>query len=95
MLLQFWEVSKCKCLSVLHLKDAYHEIKLSGSSKAFCGILPYIGSASYVYQRMPMKLRASPVIWQSYTNAIYISIPEISKYLAITNYSLLHSCMVS
>ena len=28
------------------------------------------GSASYLYQRMPMGLNISPSIWQSYINAI-------------------------
>ena len=33
-------------------------------------ILPYFGSTSYLYQRMPMGLNISPSIWQSYINAI-------------------------
>ena len=41
---------KCECLCVLDLKDTYHTIKLLDSSKPYCGILPYFGSASYVYQ---------------------------------------------
>ena len=40
------------------------------NSKKYCGILPYFGSASYLYQRMPMGLNISPTIWQSYINAI-------------------------
>ena len=39
-------------------------------STRYCGILPYFGSASYLYQRMPMGLNISPSIWQSYINAI-------------------------
>ena len=39
-------------------------------SRKYCGILPYFGSASYIYQRMPMGLNISPSIWQSYINAI-------------------------
>ena len=35
-----------------------------------CGILPYFGSASYLFQRMPMGLNISPSIWQSYINVI-------------------------
>ena len=38
--------------------------------KRYCGILPYFGSSSYLYQRMPMGLNISPSIWQSYINAI-------------------------
>ena len=62
--------SKCEILSVLDLKDAFHSFRLSENSKRYCGILPYFGSASYLYQRMSMKLNISPSIWQSYINAI-------------------------
>ena len=62
--------SKCEVLSVLDLKDAFHLLRLSENSKRCCGILPYFGSPSYLYQRMPMGLNISPSIWQSYINAI-------------------------
>ena len=62
--------SKCEVLSVLDLKDAFHSLRLSENSKRYCGILPYFGSASYLYQRMPMGLNISPSIWQSYINTI-------------------------
>ena len=62
--------SRCKVLSVLDLKDAFHSLRLSENSKRYCGILPYFSSASYLYQRMPMGLNISPSIWQSYINAI-------------------------
>ena len=62
--------SKCKVLSVLDLKDAYDSLRLTENSKKYCGILPYFGSASYLYQRMPMGLNISPAVWQSYINAI-------------------------
>ena len=41
--------SKCKVLSVLDLKDAFHSLRLSENSKRYCGILPYFGSSSYLY----------------------------------------------
>ena len=62
--------SKCEVMSVLDLKDAFHSLQLTENSKKFCGILPYFGSASYLYQRMPMGLNISPPIWQSYINTI-------------------------
>ena len=62
--------SKCEVLSVLDLKDAFHSLRLSENSKRYCGILPYFGSSSYLYQRIPMGLNISPSIWQSYINAI-------------------------
>ena len=62
--------SKCEVLSVLDLKDAFHSLRLTENSKKYCGILPYFGSTSYLYQRMPMGLNISPAVWQSYINAI-------------------------
>ena len=62
--------SRCEVLSVLDLKDAFHSLRLSENSRKYCGILPYFGSSSYWYQRMPMGLNISSPIWQSYINAI-------------------------
>ena len=62
--------SKCEVLSVLDLKDAFHSLRLPENSKKYCGILPYFGSASHLYQRMPMGLSISPPIWQMYINTI-------------------------
>ena len=62
--------STCEVLSVLDLKDAFHSLRLTEKSKKYCGILPYFGSASYLYQRMLMGLNISPVVWQSYINVI-------------------------
>ena len=36
--------SRCKVLSVLDLKDAFHSLRLSENSNRYCGILPYFGS---------------------------------------------------
>ena len=52
--------SKCEVLSVLDLKDVFHSLRLTERSKKYCGILPYFGSASYLYQRMPMGLNIFP-----------------------------------
>ena len=54
--------SKCMVLSVLDLKDAFHSLRLSENSKGYCGIQPYFGSSSYLYQRMLMGLNISPCI---------------------------------
>ena len=62
--------SKCEALSVLDLKDAFHSLRLTENSMKYCGILPYFGSSSYLYQRLPMGLNISPAVWQSYINAI-------------------------
>ena len=71
--------SKCEFMSVLDLKDHFHSLRQTENSKMFCGILPYFGSPSYLYQRMPMGLNISPPIWQSYINAI-LSCLQSRKY---------------
>ena len=71
--------SKCEVMSVLDLKDAFHSLRLLKRSQKYCGILPYFGSASYLYQRMPMGLNVSPPIWQTYINAILNSL-QSRKY---------------
>ena len=72
----------CEVMSVLHLKDAFHSLRLLEKSKKYCGILPYFGSASYLYQRMPMGLNVSPPIWQSYINTILNSL-QSRKYCEV------------
>ena len=62
--------SKCEVLSVLDLKDPFHSLRLTENSKKYCGILPFFGSASYLYQRMPMGLNIPLPIWQTYINTI-------------------------
>ena len=62
--------SKGEVLSVLDLKDTFHSLRLTDNSKKYCSRLPYFGSASYLYQRMPMGFDISSAVWQSYINAI-------------------------
>ena len=69
-------------MSVLDLKDTFHLLRLIENSKKYCGILPYFGSASYLYQRMPMGLNISPTFWQSYINAI-LDCLQSSKYYEV------------
>ena len=71
--------SNCEVTSVLDLKDTFHSLRLTETSKKFCGIIPYFGSSSYLYKRMPMGLNISPAIWQSYINAI-LSCLQRRKY---------------
>ena len=54
--------SQCEVVSVLDLNDAFHSLRLTENSKKYGGILPYFGSASYLYQRMQMGLDISPAI---------------------------------
>ena len=74
--------SKCEVMSVLDLKDAFHSLQLSEKSQKYCGILPYFGSTSYLYQRMPMGLNVSPPIWQMYINTILNSL-QSRKYCKV------------
>ena len=74
--------SKCEVMSVLDLKDAFHSLQLSEKSQKYCGILPYFGSASYLYQWMPMGLNVSPPIWQMYINTILNSL-QSRKYCEV------------
>ena len=53
---------KGEVLSILDLKDAFHLLRLSEDSKRYFSILPYFGSVSYIYQRMPMGLNISPLV---------------------------------
>ena len=55
---------------LLDLKDAFHSLHLLEDLKRYCRILPYFGSTTYLYQRMPMRLNISPSIWQLYINTI-------------------------
>ena len=74
--------SRCEVLLVLDLEDAFDSLRLCKNSKWFCGILPYFGSASYLYQRLPIALNISPLIWQSYINAILDSL-QSRKYCGV------------
>ena len=66
-----WGSSRCEILSVLDLKEAFHCLRLSENLKRYCRILAYFGSASYLYQRMPIGLNILPSIWQLYINTIF------------------------
>ena len=63
--IQILGASGCEILSLADLRDAYHTLRLSERSKKFCGITPYYGSDSYLYQRLGMGLSVSPTIWQT------------------------------
>ena len=73
---------KCEVLSVLDLKDAFHSLRLSENSKKYCGIFPYFGSSSFLYQTMPMGLNISSSIWQSYIHVI-LSCLKSRKYCEV------------
>ena len=52
--IQILGASGCEVLSLANLRDAYHTLRLSRKSQKYCGITPYYGSDSYLYQRLGM-----------------------------------------
>ena len=62
--------SQCDVMSVIDLRDAYHTLRLSPNSQQYCGITPYYGSDTYLYQRLPMGLKVNPAIWQAFINKV-------------------------
>ena len=78
--------SRCEVLLVSDLKDAFYSLRLLENSKR---ILPYFGSASYLYQRTPMVLNISPSIWQAYINVILDCLQSRKHYRALMDDLLL------
>ena len=68
--IQILGASGCEILSLADLNDAYHTLRLSERSKKFCGITPYYGSDSYLYQRLGMGLSVSSAIWQNFIQKV-------------------------
>ena len=83
--------SQCDVMSVIDLRDAYHTLRLSPNSQQYCGITPYYGSDTYLYQRLPMGLKVSPAIWQAFINKVLGPIPNRRRHIAIMDDCLVHS----
>ena len=85
---------RCKVLSCVDIKDAFHSIKLTEQSKEFCGILPYFGSAHYRYEVLPMGLTVSLAAWSTYVALLLESLNgNKSSFIAIMDDLLIHSVM--
>ena len=84
-------VSQCEVMSVIDLRDAYHTLRLTPNSQQYCGITPYYGSDTYLYQRLPMGLKVSPAIWQAFINKVLGPIPNRQRHIAIMDDCLVHS----
>ena len=89
--IQMLGASKCQVISVIDLRDAYHTLRLALESQMYCGITPYYGSDTYVYQRLGMGLSVSPAIWQTFINQVLEGIEERKHHLAIMDDCLVHS----
>ena len=84
--------SGAEVLSLADLRDAYHTLRLSKKSQKYCGITPYYGSDSYLYQRLGMGLSVSPAIWQNFIQRVLQEIPDYRKsHLAIMDDILTYS----
>ena len=90
--IQIIGASGCEVISLIDLRDAYHTLPLSSKSKKYCGITPYSGSSTYIYQRLGMGLSVSPAIWQNFIQTVLEEIPNYRKhYLAIMDDIMIHS----
>ena len=90
--IQIIGASGCEVISLIDLRDAYHTLPLSSTSKKYCGITPYYGSSTYIYQRLGMGLSVSPAIWQNFIQTVLEEIPNYRKhYLAIMDDIMIHS----
>ena len=84
--------SGAEVLSLADLRDAYHTLRLSKRSQKYCGITPYYGSDSYLYQRLGMGLSVSPAMWQNFIQKVLQEIPDYRKsHLAIMDDILTYS----
>ncbi len=75
----------------LDLKDAYHTLHLDEQSQKYCGITPYFGSPTYMYQRLGMGLSVSPAIWQNFITTVLCELPHKEHHIAIMDDCLIHS----
>ena len=89
--IQMLGASQCEVLSVIDLKDAYHTLRLDAESQKYCGITPYFGSPTYVYQRLGMGLSVSPAIWQNFITTVLAELPNKEHHIAIMDDCLIHS----
>ena len=89
--IQVLGASECELISVVDLRDAYHTLRLSTESQKYCGITPYYGSYTYLYQRFGMGLSVSPAIWQTFINKVLDEIPNRKHFLAIMDDCMIQS----
>ena len=83
--------SKCKVMSVLDLRDAYHTLSLAEGSQKYCGLTPYYGSPTYLYLHMGMGMSCSPALWQQFVHIIWEQLPNKERYKIIMDDILIFS----
>ena len=87
--------SECEVVSCVDIKDAYHSIRLTEKSKAYCGILPYFGCHIYRYEVLRMGIACAPQIWMDYITLILYELEDKKRYIAIMDDLLIHSTKVA
>ena len=87
--------SECEVVSCVDIKDAYHSIRLTETSKEYCGILPYFGSPIYRYEVLPVGIACAPQIWMDYITLILAELEDKKRYIAIMDDLLIHSTKVA
>ena len=83
--------SECEIFSIVDLKDAYHSMVIEEDSQKYCGITPYSGSPTYLYQRLAMGLSVSPAMWQNFITTVLGEMPNPDAHLAIMDDCLVHT----
>ena len=83
--------SESDTLSVIDLRDAYHTIRIAENSKKYCGITPYQGASTYLYQRLGMGLSVSPAIWCNFIEKVMTELPSQDHHIAIMDDIMIHS----
>ena len=73
--IQILGASERELISVMDLRDAY-TLRLSAELQKYCGITPYYGSDTYLYQRLGIGLSVSLAIWQTFINKVLDEIPN-------------------
>lgn len=66
-----------KFVSLIDLKDAYHALRLDEHSTRYTGVIPYYGSCTYKFGRLPQGLCVSGA---EFTNEILNILSEIPNY---------------
>ena len=64
---------------------------MSAESQKYCGITPYYGSDTSLYQRPGMSLNVSPAIWQTFISKVLDEILNRKHFLAIMDDCMIHS----
>jgi hypothetical protein len=77
--------------SIIDLRDAFHTLRIQLKKQKYCGITPYFGSPTYIYQRLPMGLSISPAIFMFFITKVLDEIRDREHFIAIMDDILIHS----